>query len=114
MLTIEHPLEALKEAIQNSSLLQLHKDGSKVKRVKSFDFDTAQASVDKATIYIENLPDTITHQGLASLFSNVGAVQNVSLPTYKYSKRSKGFAFVTFTEADSIEKAIDQYNNCIP
>ena len=53
-------------------------------------------------IYVENFPENLSHEHLALIFSRAGKMKHVSIPKYKHSKQSKGFAFIEFdTEEDA-------------
>ena len=57
-------------------------------------------------VYVGNLPFSFTNEKLSELFSKYGEVSEVVVITDKYSGRSKGFGFVTFTEDSAAQKAI--------
>jgi cold-inducible RNA-binding protein len=60
-------------------------------------------------VYVGNLPFKTTEEDLANLFSQVGAVESVSIITDRDTGRSKGFGFVSMG-ADEADKAIAQFN----
>jgi RNA recognition motif-containing protein len=60
-------------------------------------------------VYVGNLPFNTTEEDLANLFSQVGAVESVSIITDRDTGRSKGFGFVAMG-ADDVDKAIAQFN----
>jgi RNA recognition motif-containing protein len=60
-------------------------------------------------IYVGNLPFGTNEEEITNLFSQVGAVESVSIITDRDTGRSKGFGFVTM-EADGADKAIAQFN----
>jgi len=47
-------------------------------------------------IYIENFPEYINHEQLASIFKKAGHIKHVSIPKYQNSKLGKGFAFIEY------------------
>jgi len=61
-------------------------------------------------LFVGNLPYQTTDQQLHELFSQVGAVESVSVITDKYSGRSKGFAFVEMTSDSEAQAAVQQFN----
>jgi RNA recognition motif-containing protein len=61
-------------------------------------------------IYVGNLPYSIDEKALEKLFSKFGEITDVKLITDKFSGRSKGFGFVTFTDDKSAKKAISEMN----
>ena len=60
-------------------------------------------------IYVGNLPFRTTEDELTSMFSQVGAVESVSIITDRDTGRSKGFGFVSMNDEDA-DKAIAQFN----
>jgi RNA recognition motif-containing protein len=61
-------------------------------------------------LYVGNLPFSVTDESLKKAFSEFGNVEEASVIVDKFSGRSKGFAFVTFSEDESAKKAIDSMN----
>ena len=84
-------------------MLKLSKDLTKVKRRIPFRIDASSSGQqDKQMIYVENFPENLSHEHLALIFSRAGKIKHVSIPKYKHSKQSKGFAFIEFdTEEDA-------------
>jgi RNA recognition motif-containing protein len=70
--------------------------------------------VDKLTIYIENLPSCITQSLLSEVFSSVGSIKHISLPSFHNSKQNKGFGFIVFQDENAVQQAIEKFNNSIP
>ncbi len=64
----------------------------------------------KNKIYIGNLPFKTTEEELKNLFVTYGNIEQVMIITNKFSGKSKGFGFVTFSEEGKIEKAISEMN----
>ena len=60
-------------------------------------------------VYVGNLPFRTTEDDLMNLFSQVGAVESVSIITDRDTGRSKGFGFVSMNSEDA-DKAIAQFN----
>jgi len=61
----------------------------------------------QSKIYVGNLSYQISQEDLNEFFSQFGAIQDVKLITDRETGRSKGFAFITFENADSVNAAID-------
>ena len=57
-------------------------------------------------LYVGNLPWSIDDKALKELFSSFGDIEEAVLIKDKFSGRSKGFGFVTFTNDDDAKKAI--------
>jgi cold-inducible RNA-binding protein len=60
-------------------------------------------------IYVGNLPFRATEEELGGLFSEIGAVESVSIITDRDTGRSKGFGFVSMNDDDA-DKAIAALN----
>jgi RNA recognition motif-containing protein len=60
-------------------------------------------------LYVGNLSFKTTENELTDLFSQVGAVESVSIITDRDTGRSKGFGFVVMEDSDA-EKAIAKFN----
>jgi len=61
-------------------------------------------------IYVGNLPFSVDSDALKELFSSYGEISEVNLVSDKFSGRSKGFGFVTFSKKEDAEKAISEMN----
>ena len=59
-------------------------------------------------LYVGNLPFTVTEKELKELFSPFGDIEEATIISDKYSGRSKGFGFVTFTDEEAGKKAISK------
>ena len=61
-------------------------------------------------LYVGNLPWSIRSDKLKDLFSEFGEVEEAVVISDKYTRRSKGFGFVTFVNDADAEKAIAGMN----
>lgn len=61
-------------------------------------------------LYVGNLNFQATEDELNDLFQAHGSVEEVFMPKDKFTGRAKGFAFVTYTDAEGAQKAIDALN----
>ena len=61
-------------------------------------------------LYVGNLPWSIDDNGLKELFASYGDIEEAVLIKDKFSGRSKGFGFVTFTDDGAATKAIEEMN----
>jgi len=61
-------------------------------------------------LYVGNLPFSVTDEALKKAFSAFGEVEDATVIVDKFSKRSKGFGFVTFSDEESAKKAISEMN----
>lgn len=58
-------------------------------------------------LYVGNLPYSIDKDGLLELFSKYGDIADAVVITDKFTKRSKGFGFVEFADAEAAKKALE-------
>ena len=61
-------------------------------------------------LFVGNISWQATQEQLADLFAQYGNVEEAIIITDRTSGRSKGFGFVTFTNDDEAEKAIEALN----
>jgi len=61
-------------------------------------------------VYVGNLPWSVDDGKLKELFAVAGEITEAIVIKNKYSGRSKGFGFVTFTDDASAAKAIAELN----
>ena len=61
-------------------------------------------------LYVGNLSWSIDDNALKELFASYGDVEEAVLIKDKFSGRSKGFGFVTFTDDAAAQKAIEEMN----
>lgn len=64
----------------------------------------------QSKIYVGNLPYSITEQDLIEMFSKFGPTKQVNLIIDKETRRSKGFAFVTFEAAEAAQASLQLDN----
>ncbi len=62
-------------------------------------------------IYVGNLPFSVTLEKLKELFSPYGQIEDAIVMTNKFTGRSRGFGFVTFTKDADADKALAEMNN---
>ena len=61
-------------------------------------------------LYVGNLPFSTTENELQELFSQAGAVQEVTLMQDRFTGKSRGFAFVTMGSEEDAQNAISKLN----
>lgn len=61
-------------------------------------------------LYVGNLPFASTAQDLEALFGQVGTVSVVEIIFDKFTGRSRGFAFVTMSNGDEAQKAVEKFH----
>jgi len=101
ILRIANDLAMIIKAIQNSSLLQMNKELTMVRRIASL----RHRNADARTVYVERLPFYVDHEWLRSIFGCCGSIEYISLPKYKNSGEVKGFAFIEYSKEADAEKA---------
>ena len=58
-------------------------------------------------IYVGNLSYSATAETVQEYFSTFGGITDVAIPTDAYTKKPRGFAFVTFDGDASAQKALE-------
>jgi len=61
-------------------------------------------------VYVGNLPFSVNSEALKKAFSEFGSVEEATVIEDKFSNRSKGFGFVTFSNDEEAKKAISAMN----
>ena len=61
---------------------------------------------DQKDIHVEGLPYSWGEEDLKKHFADCGEIASVRMPTWHDSGRSKGYAFISFTEASAAEEAV--------
>ena len=61
-------------------------------------------------LYVGNLPFNTTENELQELFSQAGAVQEVTLMQDRFTGKSRGFAFITMGSEEDAQNAISKLN----
>ena len=61
-------------------------------------------------VYVGNLPWSVDDEKLREMFAQFGDIEEATVIKDKFSGRSKGFGFVTFSDDESAKKAIAEMN----
>lgn len=61
-------------------------------------------------LFVGNMPFSMTEDQMRDMFSKYGAIEALELKLDKFTGRSRGFGFVTFTSDDDANKAIEELN----
>lgn len=59
-----------------------------------------------AKVYVGNLPFSVGSDKLKDMFEEFGEVEEAVVISDKYTRRSKGFGFVTYVNDEDAQKAI--------
>ncbi len=62
----------------------------------------------QSKIYLGNLDKKVTPELLKETFSQYGEVAEVALPMDVMTAQIKGYAFITFTQEDAAQKALEK------
>jgi RNA recognition motif-containing protein len=62
-------------------------------------------------LYVGNLPFNVTEAELRELFSTIGQLSYLSIPTDRETGKQRGFAFVEFKDRAQADEAIRRFNN---
>lgn len=62
------------------------------------------------TLFVSNFPFTTTEDELRGTFEPMGAIQSVRIIVDRETGRSRGFAFIEFTDPQALDLAIEQLN----
>jgi RNA recognition motif-containing protein len=66
--------------------------------------------MDKCKLYVGGLSYDATNETLKEVFSEYGEVTDAQIIIDKFSNRSKGFGFVTFSNPEEAQSAVDGLN----
>lgn len=65
-----------------------------------------QNVIDSRSVYVGQVEYSASTDELSSLFSSCGTIQRVTIITDKYTGNSKGYAYIEFTDSNSVDNAI--------
>ena len=85
------------------------KNAKKSSKAASWAASSTPESADATTIFVKNLAKITHDDDLAELFKDIGVVRNAFV-VLDESKKSRGFAYVTFSRQEDVDAAIKEYN----
>ena len=62
------------------------------------------------TVYVGNLPYSVSNEELESLFGEIGSVSFANVIRDRTTGRSKGFGFVEMNQDSDVKTAIEKFN----
>ena len=81
----------------------------KKKKSKSQD-DAEDDTLKRRTVFVRSLPYTTTTESLSTHFSFIAPLKHATVVADPVTKKSRGFGFVTFLDAEDAQKAVKQFN----
>ncbi|XP_073458826.1 la-related protein 7 isoform X2 [Aquarana catesbeiana] len=96
-------------AVKNSLVVEMNLENTKIRR--RLPLGEKPEDVDDRTVYAELLPKNVTHSWIDRVFGKCGTVVYISIPKYKSTGDTKGFAFIEFETQAQAAKAIEYLNN---
>ncbi|XP_076829028.1 la-related protein 7 [Brachyhypopomus gauderio] len=102
-------VKLIARALKNSEVVEVNLEGTQIRR--KHPFEGCAKNVDDCTVYVELLPRGVTHVWIERVFNKCGNVVYISIPKFKSTGDTKGFAFVEFETEAQAQKAIEMLNN---
>lgn len=82
----------------------------KLDDVDNIDMETLKSTlglVKEDTVYVSNLPYSLTEKELQELFNDCGKILSIRLPENKQTKQNRGFAFITMADEKAARRALN-------
>lgn len=82
----------------------------KLDDVENMDVDVLKQTlglIKQDTVYVSNLPFSVTEKDLQELFANCGEITSIRLPENRQTKQNRGFAFITLADEKSARRALN-------
>lgn len=72
--------------------------------------DASDDTTKRRTVFVRSLPYTTTTESLSTRFSFIAPLKHATVVADPFTKKSRGFGFVTFLDAGDAQKAVQQLN----
>eukprot|EP00347_Sterkiella_histriomuscorum_P005853 403355024 len=82
----------------------------KLDDVDNMDVDTLKQTlglIKQDTIYVSNLPFSVTDKDLQDLFGDCGKILSIRMPLNNQTKQGRGFAFITMADEKAARRALN-------
>ena len=103
----EHLNRITIELRRATQILSLMADINDEQLNEPHDNSSTQPIQQEAKLYVGNIDYSITTEELEDVFIRYGDICGVSLPIDRYSGKTRGFGFVTFTTTENALKALE-------
>jgi len=95
----------------DSEVEELERDSIPERKKKSKSQDDAEDDTfRRRTVFVRSLPYTTTTESLSTHFSFIAPLKHATVVADPVTKKSRGFGFVTFLDAEDAQKAVKQLN----
>ncbi|XP_015903561.1 la-related protein 7 isoform X2 [Parasteatoda tepidariorum] len=105
---LSEDMHVLAASLSKSSILELNENKSRVRRRTSIQMSK---DFDACTLYVEGLPHYADLKWIKNVFDHFGTVEYINIPRFNVSHKIKGFAFIEFSNPESVKKACQFYKN---
>ena len=78
------------------------------------DSNKPEALVTSSKLYVTGIKDGMDDVDLREYFSRFGQIDSVELITDHNTGRPRGFAFITFSDYDAVDKLVSKWRDCCP
>ena len=76
------------------------------------DSNKPEAHVTSYKVYLTGLKDDVDEADVHTYFPEYGAVESVEIIVDRETRRSRGFAFVSFSDYDAVDKIVCKFCCC--